>query len=91
MPKAKKLIGLDALEAGNHLLDQGVPMSKVHEHLDLPWHYMSTRDVFKADRAGKRSITRPEWLQNGPALQEPPEPWFFDGVFPNGVWRKKYK
>lgn len=89
MAKPKKLIGLNALELGNRLLDDGVPLTKVHERLGLDWHYMSTRDIFMADRKRRHSITRPPWLEDEPALQTPPSDWVFEGVFPIGSWVKR--
>lgn len=89
MAKPKRLLSIDALEWGNALLDKGVPMTKVHEQLDLDWNYQSTRDVFIADRKKKFNATRPPWLLDKPNLQTPPEEWFFDGIFPNGNWQKR--
>lgn len=88
MARRKRLIGLDALTRGNELLDMGVTMKRVHEELALEWSYVSTRDVFHADREGLHSVTRPEWLQETPDLQETPEDYVFVGTFPIGDWYK---
>ena len=89
MAKPKQLLGLAALELGNKLLDDGVPMSRVHLRLDPDWHYLSTYAIFMADRKKKYAVTRPAWLQDEPVLQRPPEDWAFEGNFPNGKWVKK--
>lgn len=86
MARRKRLLGLNALAKGNKMLDLGVPMTKVHAELGLTWHYQSTVTVFNADREGKHYITRPEWLQDEPTLQETPQGWRFEGVFPKGKW-----
>lgn len=86
MARPKQLIGLNALTLGNKLLDQGVPMTKVHAKLQLTWHYASTRDIFMADRKNRFSATRPKWLQEEPTLQTPPDGWTFEGIFPDGRW-----
>ena len=89
MSRPKHLLGLKALEEGNALLDQGVPLSKVHARLDPEWHYLSTYMIFKVDRHGRHQVTRPPWLKAEPVLQAPPDDWTFDGNFPNGRWVKK--
>ena len=88
MSRRKRLIGLKKLDEGNELLDMGVPMTKVHVRLKLNelWSYQSTADIFAADRLGLSSITRPPWLEEEPHLQEAPQGWIFEGVFPHGEW-----
>lgn len=90
MARRKRLLGLALLEEGNKLLDMGVPMTKVHSQLKLEgvWSYQSTSEVFGADRQELHSVTRPEWLQQEPALQETPTDWHFEGTFPYGEWIK---
>jgi len=90
MARRKRLLSLDMLEEGNKLLDLGVPLTKVHKQLglDTKWTYQSTSDVFTADRADLYSVTRPEWLQRAPDLQETPQDWKFEGTFPYGEWLK---
>ena len=88
MARRKRLLGIAALEKGHDLLNLGVPMTRVHFELGLEgeWTYQSTVTVLNADRKGKYSVTRPPWLQEEPKLQEAPDGWSFDGVFPNGIW-----
>jgi hypothetical protein len=86
MARRKRLLGLAALAEGNKLLDIGVPMTRVHTELQLDWSYQATVTVFNADRDGKHHVTRPAWLSEEPTLQETPEGWGFEGVFPNGQW-----
>ena len=90
MSRRKRLLGLKQLEEGNNLIDQGVPVTRVHKQLKLPWSYQSTVDIFIADRKELHSVTRPEWLkpidEEAPILQEPPEDWKFEGTFPYGDW-----
>jgi len=92
MARVKKLLSLPLLEEGNELLDLGVPMTKVHNILGLhgEWSYQSTTDIFKADRHGHQSATRPPWLKDvstrDSILVEPPLGWSYSGVFPFGMW-----
>lgn len=90
MAKKKKLLGLDALTRGNLLLDMGVPMTKVYKELGLDnhWSYPSTIDLFRVDRAGNQEQTRPKWLKAEPLLQEAPDDWEYEGLFPYGKWIK---
>ena len=99
MARRKRLLSLTMLEQGNALLDVGVPVSKVHKQLGLgeTWSYQATADIFKADRAGLHSVTRPAWLKHSSTelgkevsdIQDTPVDWQFEGTFPYGEWVKR--
>ena len=88
MAKKKRLMGRNALDKARALRKLGVPITSIHEALDLAdfWSYKTTHSLLVADDAHVEA-TRPTWLKAEPSVQSPPTNWYFDGVFPLGTWR----
>jgi len=88
--KPKRLIGKRTLDELVRLVQMGVPVSVAHKTvgLDALWSYASTAAIVRVDMDPEMdaSLTRPDWLAQGPLLQTAPAGVGFRGTYPYGKW-----
>lgn len=87
--KARQLIGTDTLDEAVKMYKQRIPVATIVRvlKLDTVMHYRTAYNIIKADVAGCKKATRPEWLNTQPATQFAPKGWVLvDELTKKGHW-----
>jgi len=88
--KPRKLIGIATLDKAKDYVEMQIPIATIVKvlGLDSGMHYRTAFDIIKADLAGAHETTRPDWLNNYPAIQTSPDNWYLQGDLKTGHWQQ---